>query len=148
MDITLTFDDEHIASIVLDDVQDSYPWYKGRVVDGPAMPRWRDLVEVFGQADLEFDYCPHHPDEAPYEDSDLAAYASELAAYQRNRQASDSFWARHWDALDADRLAALVRFVDFRRWKAVNYAGEIVEGVPLPPQLDLQSRRFAFRPGF
>lgn len=142
----LLFDDEHIASIVLHDVQDSFPWYTGRIVDGPTMFRWRDLVKVFGLSDLEYDYCPHHPEEGPYEDSDLATYVAELVAYQGDRRACDSTWTPDWEALDDCRLAALVGFVDYRRWKAVNRAGEIVEGVPLPPALDLESRKFAFRP--
>jgi hypothetical protein len=146
VDIALRFDDEHVASIVLDDVQDSYPWYTGRIVDGPTMPRWRDLVEVFSLADLELDYCPHHPHEGPYEDTDLATYVAELVAYQRDRRAGNSVWTPDWDVLNDHRLAALVGFVDYRRWKAVNRAGEIIEGVPLPPGLDLQSRKFAFRP--
>lgn len=146
----VAYDDEHIATIVLNGLQDTYPWYVGRIVDGPAMSRWQDLVEVFAQADLEFDYCPHHPDEGPYDDTDLADYVAELAVYRQRRLSGErpdgDDRAQHWGRLDDERLAVLAEFVDFRRWKAVTVHGEIVEGVPLPPNLDLSTRRFAYRP--
>ncbi|ADI09636.1 hypothetical protein SBI_06516 [Streptomyces bingchenggensis BCW-1] len=142
------FDGELLAGIVLDDVQNSFPEYGGTVVDGPALPRWREFVEVFGSVDLEFDYCPHHPDEGPYESTDLAWYVNALAGLEGSHPEADPDhpWLEPWKAADSACLERYLTFLDFRRWRAVTQNGEIVAGIPLPPSLDLRTRRFYFRP--
>ncbi|MFI6286743.1 hypothetical protein ACIBCM_18670 [Streptomyces sp. NPDC051018] len=152
IDLFVYFDDELLVGVELDAVQDSFPWYGGTVVDGPALEGRRDFVEAFHAADLEFDYCPHHPDEGPYEETDLAGYVEALTRLHGAEDDDDDDadqddpWTAPWQAADPARLEGYLRFLDHRRWRVVNRSGEIVVGVPLPPGIDLQARRFSFRP--
>ncbi|MFI7637510.1 hypothetical protein [Nonomuraea sp. NPDC049400] len=150
LDIRLYFDDELIAGIVLDDVQDTYPWYQGVIVDGPALGRWRTFAEAYHHADLEFDYCPHHPHEGSYDETDLAAYVGALTELHQTGQTKDACldddgWLTPWTDAQPEQLEGYLRFLDFRRWRAVARTGEIAVEIPLPPSLDLTTRRFSFR---
>ena len=150
LDVRLYFDGELLAGITLDDVQDTYPWYRGTIIDGPALAQCRELVEAYHDVDLEFDYCPHHPDEGPYEDTDLAEYVDALTALHRTSQAADAgpdddAWLGPWRNAQPEQLERYLRFLDFRRWQAVTSSGENADEIPLPPNLDLVTRRFAFR---
>ncbi|MFI7274615.1 hypothetical protein [Streptomyces sp. NPDC049879] len=147
-DVLVYFDDELLAGVELDAVQDTFPWYGGTIVDGPALERWRGFVEMFHEADLEFDYCPHHPDEGPYEETDLARYAEALTKLEglEDDMYEGDPWLAPWKAADPARVESYLRFLDHRRWRAVTRGGEIVAGIPLPPSIDLRTRRFSFRP--
>jgi hypothetical protein len=151
--IRLYFDGECLAGIVLDDVQETCPWYLGTIIEGPAMRDWREFVVALHAADLEFDYCPHHPEEGPYEETDLAEYVDTLTALRRDqlrgtsvRSVGDEPWLVSLTTTDPEWLERYLQFLDFRRWRAVTLSGETVESIPLPPSLDLTSKRFAFRP--
>lgn len=147
-DVLIYFDGDLLAGIVLDAVQDTFPYYGGTIADRPALTQWSRFVKEFHEADLEFDYCPHHPHEGPYEESDLAAYIKALSALKNFDEDLDLDhpWLSPWKAVDPATLESYLRFLDFRRWRAVTKHGEIVEGISLPPSLDLQTRRFYFRP--
>lgn len=158
-DIDILLDGEALAHVLLDEMQDAFPWYDGTLVEGPALGRWREFVDVYHRADVELDYCPHHPDEGPYEETDLAKYVAVLTALHAARVAgrpvaSDSgddageldLWIAPWLDAPADRLREYIDFLDWRRWRAVYRDGTLVEGIALPPSLDFGSRRFAYRP--
>ncbi|MGW1991325.1 hypothetical protein [Embleya sp. NPDC001921] len=147
-DVLVYFDGELLAGIVLDDVQDTYPHYGGTIVDGPALALWREFVEIFHEADLEFDYCPHHPDEGRYQETDLALYVDVLRGLQGSGEGTDRDdpWLAPWQGSDSAKVEEYLRFLDFRRWRAVTRNGETVMGIPLPPSMDLDTRRFHFRP--
>lgn len=142
------FDGELLAGIVLDDVQNSHPEYGGTIVDGPTLARWRKFVDVFHEADLEFDYCPHHPDEGPYEDTDISRYVDALSGLAEGTSAPDwdHPWLAPWKGADAADVESYLRFLDFRLWLAITRSGEVVVGIALPPNMDLGTRRFYFRP--
>lgn len=151
-DIDIYFDDQLLAQIILDPIQDAFPWYTGTLIEGPAMPRWRDLVRAYHAAGLEFDYAPHHPDERPFEETDLAAYIADLVKLRAARAAGDQVTGEDddllgsWQQAPIERLDEYISFLDWRRWRATNRAGQIIAGIPLPPSLDLASKRFNFRP--
>src|SRR5688572_21997321 len=141
-DILIFLDEELLAGIVLDPVQDSFPWYEGTISEGPALGAWRELVEIYNAAALEFDYCPHHPDEGPYEETDLSRYVELLT---RLRDAGggapkeeidvDDPWLAPWLVKSREELERYLGFLDWRRWRAVTQDGQVVEGVPLPVDL-------------
>jgi hypothetical protein len=146
-DILLYFDGACVAQLVLDDVQTEYPWYTCTIVEAPAMLDWREFAIALHSADLEFDYCPYHPDEGGYEDTDLAAYVEFVKAVRRSAPPSDETgWLEVLPSMDPGWLDRYLQFLDFRRWRAVNRSDEIVVGIPLPPSLDLTGGRFAYRP--
>lgn len=151
-EILLLLDGEVLAEIDLDSIQDDFPWYEGTLIEGPSLPRWRDFVRAFHDAHIDRDYCPHHPDEGPFEDTDLAKYIHALTALRDARAADrvvpedeDDTWLAPWRSAPLERLEAYLGFLDWRRWSAVTHAGELIEEIPLPPSLDLDTKRFAFR---
>lgn len=148
VDVLVYFGDELLVGVELDAVQDTFPWYGGTVVDGPALERWRDFVDIFHAADLEFDYCPHHPDEGPYGETDLARYVVALTRLDDPEADvyQDDPWLAPWKAADPARVESYLQFLDYRRWRVVTRNGELVAGIPLPPSIDLRARRFLFRP--
>ncbi|WP_126638907.1 hypothetical protein [Embleya hyalina] len=147
-EVLVYFDGVLIAGIVLDDVQDSYPHYLGTIVDGPGLGPLRTFVERFAEADPEFDYCPHHPHEGPYEESDTARYVEALSAIGADcaNVDWDDPWLAPWRGADESTLRSYLRFLDFRLWRATNRAGELLTSIALPVSLDLESRRFVYNP--
>lgn len=147
-------DDQLLATVTFDGFQNEYPWYSGTLAAGPAMPRWREFVDRYAEADVEFDYHPHHPDEGPYEETDLAEYVKLLRelldARKRGAPPPDGSdedpWVQPWLAEPIERLEQYIAFLDWRRWRAVTADGSIVEGVPLPPKLHVEHGRFSYRP--
>jgi len=151
--IEIHLDSEIVAEIRLDGVQDSFPWYEGTLTPCPELEPFRRFVDAYRAADLELDYCPHHPHEGPYEDTDLARYVAQLAALREQIAASaidpaaaDDTWLAPWIGASLDELDAYLRFLDWRRWRAVTCDGTVIDGIPLPPRLDLEGGRFAYRP--
>lgn len=153
-DLFIYLDGELLATVTLDAVQDDYPWYSGALAEGPAMPRWRDFVDRYAEADLDFSYHPHHPDEGPYEETDLAGYVKALRelldARVRGAPPPDGSgedpWVEPWLGEPIERLEQYIDFLDWRRWRVVSASGAIVEGVSSPPDLRVESGRFTFRP--
>ena len=147
MDIRLTFDGACLAGIVLDEFLD-YPVCTGTIVEQPAIAPWRGYVAALHAADLEFDYCPHHQDEGPYEDTDLAAYVDAMTALRDRLAAGGPVAEPGWPvpSRDPDWLTTYLGFLDHTRWRAASPGATIIVGVPLPPSLDLETKRFAFRP--
>jgi len=149
-DLDILLDGELIVRIVLDPIQDSFPWYMGALVEGPALARHRAFVDAYCEADLEFDYCPHHPDEGSFEESELARYIAALSslADPSAPRTAESELCEHWLApwVDADvaAISTYIAFLDWRRWRAVDCDGQIVVAIPLPPALDFKSGRFGF----
>lgn len=150
-DLVFRFEGRAVAGLVLDAVQDAFPWYEGSLLEGPALPDLREFLERYRAAELEFDFAPYHPDEQPYEETELCAYVKALADYRRQRTAlvegSDSYaWLLPWrEAADAE-LDRYLEFLDWRRWQAVYRTGSHERGIGLPPDLDLTTRRYAYRP--
>ena len=150
-DITIYLDDQVIAYLLLDSLQDTFPWCCGTLVEGPALERWRGFVDAYHDADIEFDYCPHHPQEGAYEDTELAGYIEDLRALARERPAADEVSSAQdhrlapWIAAPPDRLSDYIAFLDHRRWRAINRDGDVVVGIALPPSLDFETRQFSFR---
>ncbi len=150
-DIDLFFDDQLVAQILLNPIQNAFPWYEGSLVEGPALARWRGFVRAYNDAEIEREYCPHHPDEGLFEETDLAAYVAALTelrdarASGRSTPDEDDAWLAPWSDAPLERLDEYLGFISFQRWRAVTRVGAIVEGVPLPPSLDLDAMRFAYR---
>jgi hypothetical protein len=150
-DIDILFDGELIAGIVLDPIQDSFPWYTGTLVDGPALAKYRSFVDAYFEVDLEFDYCPHHPDEGPFDSSELARYIAALSSLVDPGTAGAiepelrEHWLARWIEADVAVVSAYIAFLDWRRWRAVDRDDQIVAAIPLPPALDVASGRFDFR---
>lgn len=151
-DLVLRFEGRAVAGLVLEAVQDAFPWYEGRLIEGPGLAGVRELVERYHAADLEFDFAPYHPDEQAYEETDLFAYVQTIASYRQRRGEivadDDAYaWLLPWrEASDAE-LDRYLEFLDWRRWQAVYRAGAIERGIGLPPSLDLTTMHYAYRPG-
>lgn len=148
--IDIRIDGEVVASLELDAVQDSYPWHMASLVPGPALPKWRAFVDAYVLAGIEIDFCPGHPDEGPYEETDLAAYIAALRALLKDGASTtdadeDDPWLDRWRGEDPSRLEEYIAFLDWRRWRASSRrTGQSVPGIPLPPALDIASARFGF----
>lgn len=147
-DICFYIDDDLVATLHLDGVQNNFPWYEGVLQTAKGTERWRVFIDRYREADLELDYCPYHPDEMPYGDSELARY---IAALEQLRTDPDrrhdevvEAWREPWRDAPREELEQYLRFLDWRRWRAVNREGAVVDSIALPPKLDLQSLRFGF----
>lgn len=150
-DIVFRFEGRAVAGLILDPVQDSFPWYEGRLIEGPALAGVRSFVERYHAADLEFDLAPYHPDEGAYEDSELFEYVQTIASHRRQRVSFDDAddsqaWLLPWRDASDDELDRYLEFLDWRRWQALYRSGAIERGIALPPRLDLTALRYAYRP--
>jgi len=147
-DLVFRFEGHAIAGLILDPVQNGFPWYEGRLIEGPGLAAVRELVDRYDAAGLEFDFAPYHPDEQAYEASELFTYIQEIASFRQQRRAleADDAWLLPWrDATDAE-LDRYLEFLDWRRWQAVHRSGASERGIALPPSLDFSSLRYAYRP--
>ncbi len=150
-DVVFRFEGRAVAGLVLDPLQDSFPWYEGALVEGPALAAVRTFVDRYHAADLEFDFAPYHPDEGPYEETQLSEYAKALSTYRRERPplAEDDdahAWLLPWRDASDEELDRYLEFLDWRRWQAITRSGAIERGIALPPRLDLARKRYAYRP--
>lgn len=150
-DLVFRFEGRAVAGLVMDAVQDAYPWYEGRLIEGPALTSVRRFVERLHAAELEFDFAPYHPDEQGYEQTDLWAYVQAIAGYREQRRALAEddgayAWLLPWREATDVELDRYLEFLDWRRWQAIHRSGSIERGIALPPSLDLARGRYAYRP--
>lgn len=152
VDLVFRFEDRAVAGLVLDAVQDAFPWYQGRLIEGPALARVRTFMDRFQAAELEFDFAPYHPDEQPYAQTELCTYVRALTRYRQHRtipteDRTEQAWRLPWrEAPDAE-LDRYLEFLDWRRWLVAYRAGRIERGIGLPPRIDLATGRDAYRIG-
>jgi hypothetical protein len=151
-EIDILFDNQLLGQVLLDPIQDSYPWYSGTLLEGPALPHWRDFVDTFYHAELEFDYLPHHPEAGPYEETELAEYVEALRSLMDAigndllEKDEQNPWLTPWIAAPVERLQSYLNFLDWQRWQVIYHeSGDPVESVGLPPALDFQTCQFSFR---
>jgi predicted NAD-dependent protein-ADP-ribosyltransferase YbiA (DUF1768 family) len=150
-DIVFRFEGRAVAGLVLDPVQNGFPWYEGSLIEGPAYAHLQAFLAHYRAADIERDFAAYHPDEGPYEETDLFAYAQVIATHREHRSplTDDEHvfaWLAPWrDAADTE-LDRYLEFLDWRRWQAVGRSGAIERGIALPPSLDFATKRYAYRP--
>lgn len=147
------FEGRAIGGLVFDSVQDSFPWYQGTLVPGPALGSLRTFVDRYNDIGIEQDFAPYSEHERPYEQTELREYRELIANYRTQRRADpqgqplDDERLDPWrDATDAE-LERYLDFLDWRRWQALHRSGAVEYGIGLPPQLDFERRRYSFRPG-
>lgn len=146
-DIVFRFEGRAVAGLLLDPVQDKFPWYEGTLTKGPNFSLVGEFLARFCEAQLEHDFAPYHPDEQAYENTDLFSYVETIATFRRERVTGDEDpWLVPWRNATDVELDRYLEFLDWRRWHAVHSAGVIERGIALPPCLDFGSKRFAYRP--